>query len=125
MEEIAGRLEELGFEVRVVGGGDPGRADFDRTVEEWSEGWRREGGRRPALILWSGHGVLVDEELRLALSDLVPGDHPGTRTARIRHQGVSVEELVDYAVSSEADQILVLVDACYSGGGAGRARRPR
>ncbi|MFI9340638.1 tetratricopeptide repeat protein [Streptomyces sp. NPDC052773] len=121
MEEIAGRLEELGFEVRVVGGGDPGRADFDRAVEEWSEGWRREGGRRPALILWSGHGVLVGEELRLALSDLVPGDHPGTRTARIRRQGVSVEELVDYAVSSEADQILVLVDACYSGDGAGQS----
>ncbi|MEV5339275.1 tetratricopeptide repeat protein [Streptomyces sp. NPDC052676] len=121
MEEIAGRLEELGFEVRVVGGGDPGRADFDRAVEEWSEEWRREGGRGPALILWSGHGVLVDEELRLALSDLVPGDHPGTRTARIRRQGVSVEELVDYAVSSEADQILVLVDACYSGDGAGQS----
>ncbi len=121
MEEIAGRLEELGYEVRVVGGGDPDREAFDREVEEWSAGWRRTGAKKPALVLWSGHGVLVDEQLRLVLRDLVPGDQAAARKSRIRRQGVSVEELIDYAVSSEADQILVLVDACYAGDGAGQS----
>ncbi|MGX5209272.1 tetratricopeptide repeat protein [Streptomyces violaceus] len=119
MEEIAGLLEGLGFDVRLVGGGNPDRAAFDREVEEWSEGWRRSGGRKPALILWSGHGVLADDELRLVLSDLRPGDHVGTRKVRIRRQGVSTEELIGYAVSSEADQILVVVDTCYAGDGVG------
>ncbi|WP_328414764.1 tetratricopeptide repeat protein [Streptomyces violaceus] len=119
MEEIAGLLEGLGFDVRLVGGGNPDRAAFDREVEEWSEGWRRSGGRKPALILWSGHGVLADDELRLVLSDLKPGDHVGTRKVRIRRQGVSTEELIGYAVSSEADQILVVVDTCYAGDGVG------
>ncbi|GAA4291406.1 hypothetical protein GCM10023086_00090 [Streptomyces venetus] len=119
MEEIAGLLEGLGFDVRLVGGGNPDRAAFDREVEEWSEGWRRSGGRKPALILWSGHGVLADDELRLVLSDLNPGDHVGTRKVRIRRQGVSTEELIGYAVSSEADQILVVVDTCYAGDGVG------
>ncbi|GGY52287.1 tetratricopeptide repeat protein [Streptomyces djakartensis] len=119
MKEIAGLLEGLGFDVRLVGGGNPDRAAFDREVEEWSEGWRRSGGRKPALILWSGHGVLADDQLRLVLSDLKPGDHVGTRKVRIRRQGVSTEELIGYAVSSEADQILVLVDTCYAGDGVG------
>ncbi|MGW0868825.1 tetratricopeptide repeat protein, partial [Streptomyces sp. NPDC002611] len=119
MEEIAGLLEGLGFDVRLVGGGNPDRAAFDREVEEWSEGWRRSGGRKPALILWSGHGVLADDELRLVLSDLKPGDHVGTRKVRIRRQGVSTEELIGYAVSSDADQILVVVDTCYAGDGVG------
>ncbi|WP_343242962.1 tetratricopeptide repeat protein [Streptomyces sp. SID12501] len=121
MAEIAGRLEELGYEVRVVGGGDPDRGAFDREVREWSKGWRETGARKPALILWSGHGVLVDEQLRLVLRDLVPGDHSAARKSEIRSRGVSVEELVDHAVSSDADQILVLVDACYSGDGAGQS----
>ncbi|MFF7795887.1 tetratricopeptide repeat protein, partial [Streptomyces sp. NPDC007991] len=119
MEEIAGLLARLGFDVRLVGGGNPDRAAFDREVEEWSEGWRRSGGRKPALILWSGHGVLADDELRLVLSDLEPGDHVGTRKVRIRRHGVSTEELIGYAVSSEADQILVVVDTCYAGDGVG------
>ncbi|WP_435280260.1 tetratricopeptide repeat protein [Streptomyces koelreuteriae] len=119
MEEIADLLEGLGFDVRLVGGGNPDRAAFDREVEEWSESWRRSGGRKPALILWSGHGVLADDELRLVLSDLKPGDHVGTRKVRIRRQGVSTEELIGYAVSSEADQILVVVDTCYAGDGVG------
>ncbi|MGW3647411.1 tetratricopeptide repeat protein [Streptomyces sp. NPDC000878] len=121
MAGIAGRLKELGYEVRVVGGGDPDRGAFDREVREWSEGWREAGARKPALILWSGHGVLVDEQLRLVLRDLVPGNHSAARKREIRNRGVSVEELVDHAVSSDADQILVLVDACYSGDGAGQS----
>ncbi|NGO44204.1 ATP-binding protein, partial [Streptomyces sp. YC419] len=123
MKEIAGLLEELGFEVRLVGDGSPDRAAFDREVEEWSEGWRRTGGRGPALILWSGHGVLADDELRLVLRDLEPGDHVVTRKVRIRQQGVSTEDLISYAVASEADQILVLVDTCYSGDGVGDSVR--
>ncbi|MEW2121337.1 caspase family protein, partial [Streptomyces sp. NPDC005474] len=121
MEEIAGLLEGLGFAVRVVGGGNPGRPEFDREVQEWSEDWRLTGSRKPAVVVWSGHGVLADDELRLVLSDLSLGDHPATRDVRMRRQGVSAEELIGFAVSSEADQILVFIDTCYAGDGVGQS----
>ncbi|MFF7329150.1 hypothetical protein [Streptomyces sp. NPDC008150] len=69
---IAARLRELGFHVRVVGETeDPDLATFRAARDSWRAHWNREGGNGPALILWSGHGVLDGGQLRLALRDLV------------------------------------------------------
>ncbi|MFJ3121458.1 tetratricopeptide repeat protein [Streptomyces sp. NPDC086993] len=129
MEGIAGLLEGLGIATRVVAGGNPSRAAFDGALTAWSEGWRETGAAKPAIIVWSGHGVLIDDEPRLALCDLdadvdvdVDVDvEQVTRDARALGRGVSAETLVDEAVASGADQILVIIDACHAEDAVGRA----
>ncbi|WP_289934365.1 tetratricopeptide repeat protein [Streptomyces sp. S.PNR 29] len=119
MAGIAGRLRTLGFAVRVVGETEePDLAVFEREAEEWSTWWRQAGNHGPALILWSGHGVLDGEDLRLALHDLeLTGQDPHVRKRRLRKLGVTAADLVELALASGADQTLVFVDACHAGAG--------
>ncbi|MGQ4487043.1 tetratricopeptide repeat protein [Streptomyces sp. SAS_281] len=116
MEGIANRLEALGIAVRLAGGGNPAWADFDQDLTAWSA----SGAGKPAIIVWSGHGVLVDDELRLALCDLDLDVEQVTRDARALRRGVPPETLVNEAVASGADQILVIIDACHAGDAVGR-----
>ncbi|MFE2377224.1 tetratricopeptide repeat protein [Streptomyces sp. NPDC059398] len=120
MTEIAALLEELGIAARVVGGGNPSWAAFDEELPAWSESWLRTGAAKPAVIVWSGHGVLVDDELRLALCDLDLDADQVTRDARALKRGVTAGTLVSDAVASGADQILLIVDTCYAGDAVGR-----
>ncbi|MDQ0747913.1 hypothetical protein QF034_002144 [Streptomyces africanus] len=119
MLRIAQRLRRLGFAVRVIGQHeDPDLAAFKREKEEWRAFWRREGGNGPALILWSGHGELVDgRDLRLVLGDLKLTGDPSERTMLLRDHGVTAQQLVGTALASGADQILLLVDTCHAGAG--------
>lgn len=119
MEEIAGLLEGLGIAAHVVGGGNPSWAAFDEALPAWSRNWRETGAAKPAIIVWSGHGVLIDGELRLALSDLHLDDD-ATVSAGAEDRGVSTERLVNHAVASGADQILVIIDTCHAGDAVGR-----
>ncbi|MFI5767298.1 tetratricopeptide repeat protein [Streptomyces sp. NPDC051658] len=119
MEEIAGLLEGLGIAAHVVGGGNPSWAAFDEALPAWSRNWRETGAAKPAIIVWSGHGVLIDDELRLALSDLHLDDD-ATVSACAEDRGVSTERLVNHAVASGADQILVIIDTCHAGDAVGR-----
>ncbi|MEV5309033.1 tetratricopeptide repeat protein [Streptomyces sp. NPDC052610] len=115
---IAERLGGLGFAVRVVGAErDPDLATFWREEEEWRTFWQREGGNGPALILWSGHGELDGQELRLTLGDLRLTGNQIERAKLLRRHGVSAQELVDTAMASGADQTLLVVDTCHSGAG--------
>ncbi|MFJ7627289.1 tetratricopeptide repeat protein [Streptomyces sp. NPDC097595] len=116
MEGIVNRLEALGIATRTAGGGNPTWADFDRDLTAWSA----SGAGKPAIIVWSGHGVLVDDELRLALCDLDLDVEQVARDARALRHGISPETLVNEAVASGADQILVLIDACHAGDAVGR-----
>ncbi|MFE3147808.1 tetratricopeptide repeat protein [Streptomyces sp. NPDC059218] len=120
MAEIAGLLDGLGVAAHVVGGGNPSWAAFDEALTAWSEGWRETGAPKPAIIVWSGHGVLIDDELRLALCDLDLDVEQATRDARALRRGVSAETLVNDAVASGADQILVIIDTCHAGDAVGR-----
>lgn len=120
MEGIAGLLEALGIAPRVVDGGNPSWAAFDNALTAWSEGWRASGAPKPAIIVWSGHGVLIDGELRLALSDLDLGADHVTREARALRRGVAAETLVNEAVASGADHILMVIDTCHAGDAVGR-----
>ncbi|MER6347795.1 tetratricopeptide repeat protein [Streptomyces sp. NPDC001595] len=115
---IAERLRGLGFVVRVVGADkDPDKAAFRREKEEWRTFWQREGGNGPALILWSGHGELDGQELRLVLGDLKLTGNQFERAMLLREHGVSAQELVDTAMASGADQTLLVLDTCHSGAG--------
>ncbi|AXE77521.1 tetratricopeptide repeat protein [Streptomyces atratus] len=120
MEGIAGLLEGLGIAAHVVGGGNPSWATFDEALTSWSEGRRETGAAKPAIIIWSGHGVLIDDELRLALCDLDLDVEQVIRDARALKRGVSAETLVNDAVASGADQILVIIDTCHAGDAVGR-----
>ncbi|MGW2589470.1 tetratricopeptide repeat protein [Streptomyces sp. NPDC001515] len=120
MEGIVSRLEALGIATRVAGGPNPSRETFGRDLTGWSEEWRTSGAGKPAIIVWSGHGVLVDDELRLALCDLELDVEQVVRDARALRDGVSAETLVNEAVASGADQILVIIDACHAGDAVGR-----
>ncbi|WP_424860881.1 tetratricopeptide repeat protein [Streptomyces sp. MMS24-I29] len=120
MEEIAGLLEGLGIAVQVAGGGNPSWTAFDEALTAWGEDWRETGAAKPAIIVWSGHGVLIDDELRLALCDLDLDVEQVMRDARARKRGISAETLVDDAVASGADQILVIIDTCHAGDAVGR-----
>ncbi|WP_237694753.1 ATP-binding protein, partial [Streptomyces sp. SID2563] len=118
MDEIVGLLEGLGYEARKVGGGNPSSEAFDDESATWSSGWLATGDSKPALIIWSGHGVHVDGQTRLVLSDLKPVADPGQWKTRVRRQGVTADDLVSAALSSGAEQILLVIDTCYAGGGA-------
>ncbi|CAL9601946.1 hypothetical protein SUDANB105_05442 [Streptomyces sp. enrichment culture] len=115
---IAERLRGLGFAVRVVGAEeDPDLATFRREKEEWRTFWQREGGNGPALVLWSGHGELDGQELRLVLGDLKLTGNQFERAMLLQERGVSARDLVDAAMASGADQALLVVDTCHSGAG--------
>ncbi|WP_406288399.1 tetratricopeptide repeat protein [Streptomyces sp. NBC_00209] len=118
MDRIVGLLEGLGYEARKVGGGNPSAKAFDDESEEWSSGWLATGDSKPALIIWSGHGVRVDGETRLVLSDLKRVAGSGQWKTRARRQGVTADDLVSVALDSGAEHVLLIIDTCYAGGGA-------
>ncbi|MFJ4733174.1 tetratricopeptide repeat protein, partial [Streptomyces sp. NPDC088770] len=118
MAGIARRLRDLKFHVQVIGeDGDPDLATFQRKKEDWRAFWRHEGGNGPALVLWSGHGLLDGADLRLVLHDLDLTGNPSERKMRLRDQCVTTQSLVDTAMASGADQVLLVVDACHAGAG--------
>lgn len=129
MEEIAALLEGLGIAAHVVGGGNPSWAAFDGALTAWSESRRETGAAEPAIVVWSGHGVLIDDEPRLALCDLDLDIDQVTRDARALRRGVPAETLgrgvpaetlINDAVASGADQILVIIETCHAGDAVGQ-----
>ncbi|MGW1123557.1 tetratricopeptide repeat protein, partial [Streptomyces sp. NPDC002526] len=118
MDEILGLLKGLGYDTRKVGGGNPSAAAFDDESEEWSSGWLATGDSKPALIIWSGHGVRVDRQTRLVLADSKGVAGPGQSKTRVRRQSVTADDLVSAALDSGAEHVLLIIDACYAGGGA-------
>ncbi len=63
-------------------------------------------GGEVLVVLWAGHGErTATNELRLITTDVMAGE-PATRTAR---------QLIERALRTEASQVLVVVDTCFSG----------
>ncbi|MER5630863.1 tetratricopeptide repeat protein [Streptomyces nitrosporeus] len=121
MDEIAGLLEGLGYEARKVGGGNPSAARYSEESDAWCEGWLATGAGRPAVVLWSGHGVLADGALRLVLPDLELSGDPLMRGRQLARHGVDADELVGTAVATGADHVLVIIDTCYAGDAVARS----
>ncbi|MCX5608327.1 tetratricopeptide repeat protein [Streptomyces sp. NBC_00047] len=107
MRELCALLEERGYTPTVLP--DPGQPDIKAAVKDWATGRTAARGRGPAVILWSGHGVLDSWGLRLVLHD--------TDDAQYGDETYSANLLTEAAVRSGADQMLLLIDTCHAGAG--------
>ncbi|MFE6267556.1 caspase family protein, partial [Streptomyces goshikiensis] len=107
MRELCELLEERGYGTTVVE--DPKWNDVNKPLGDWARKWRATGGHGPAVVLWSGHGVLDDRELRLIVRDTVDPEFDG--------EVHSANLLASTASLSGADQVLLLIDTCHAGAG--------
>ncbi|MEW1831422.1 ATP-binding protein, partial [Streptomyces sp. NPDC088196] len=107
LEELCTLLEGYGYTPTVVK--DPGRDSLKGSVEEWRKGWEEGGSHGPAIVVWSGHGVLQGQDLRLIVHD--------THAVDDEEQTYSARLLTSAALRSGADQVLMLIDTCYAGAG--------
>ncbi|MFE3864270.1 caspase family protein [Streptomyces goshikiensis] len=107
MRELCELLEERGYGTTVVE--DPECSAVNKPLGDWARKWRATGGHGPAVVLWSGHGVLDDGELRLIMRDTADPEFAGeVHPANL---------LVSTALHSSADQVLLLIDTCHAGAG--------
>lgn len=107
MRELCELLEGHGYTATVLA--DPQWNAIGAPVREWAVDWGRGGRNGPAVVMWSGHGVLDDGELRLALCD--------TENAEYEGETFSATELTAAALLGRADQVLLLIDTCHAGAG--------
>ncbi|MEU3777492.1 tetratricopeptide repeat protein [Streptomyces sp. NPDC032472] len=107
MRELCALLEARGFAPTVVP--DPRQAALRAAVKDWAKAWNATGGRGPAVILWSGHGVRDEQDLRLVVHDT---DDPA-----YGDETYSANLLTEAALRSKADQMLLLIDTCHAGAG--------
>ncbi|MFI5636817.1 caspase family protein [Streptomyces goshikiensis] len=107
MRELCELLEERGYGTTVVE--DPPRDALDRPVRDWAKDWDATGGHGPAVVVWSGHGVLDGQELRLVVRD--------TDDAEYEDETYSANLLTSAALRARADQVLLLIDTCHAGAG--------
>ncbi|MFJ3964144.1 AAA family ATPase, partial [Streptomyces sp. NPDC090036] len=107
MRELCELLEGHGYTATVLA--DPQWNAIGAPVREWAVDWGRGGRHGPAVVMWSGHGVLDDGELRLALCD--------TENAEYEGETFSATELTAAALLGRADQVLLLIDTCHAGAG--------
>ncbi|WP_143196374.1 caspase family protein, partial [Streptomyces sp. CB03578] len=107
MRELCELLEERGYGTTVVE--DPEYSAVNKPLGDWARKWRATGGHGPAVVLWSGHGVLDDRELRLIVRDTVDPEFDG--------EVHSANLLASTASLSGADQVLLLIDTCHAGAG--------
>ncbi|MEU9147889.1 caspase family protein [Streptomyces sp. NPDC048349] len=107
MRELCALLEARGYRSTVLP--DPGQPDIKAAVKDWATGRAAAEVRGPAVILWSGHGVLDAWGLRLVLTD--------TDDAQYGDETYSANLLTEAAVRSGADQMLLLIDTCHAGAG--------
>lgn len=107
MRELCALLEDRGYTPTVLP--DPAQPDIAAAVKDWATGRNAAQVRGPAVVLWSGHGVLDRRGLRLVLHD--------TEDARYGDETYSAILLTEAAMRSGADQMLLLIDTCHAGAG--------
>ncbi|MFE9842786.1 caspase family protein [Streptomyces goshikiensis] len=107
MRGLCELLEERGYGTTLVE--DPEWNDVNKPLGGWARNWSGTGGHGPAVVLWSGHGVLDDRELRLIVRDTVDPEFDG--------EVHSANLLASTASLSGADQVLLLIDTCHAGAG--------
>ncbi|GIJ51648.1 hypothetical protein Val02_85340 [Virgisporangium aliadipatigenens] len=101
VQEVAGRLSN---ESSVIS--DPCGDDVRRALDKALPDGGLTG--RGLIVVWSGHGANVQNELRFVTRDTKEPTQNGTYPP---------SALAELAVNSGAEQILLIVDTCYAGAG--------
>ncbi|ABK98753.1 AAA family ATPase [Pelobacter propionicus] len=105
VNDLAGILENRGYNVKVIV--DP---DTPKGISELKTALPKEHfGRGGSLVvLWSGHGETTPEgALHLVPTDAEPGDAPQ----------LTSDYLAGLAARTGANQIMLVLDTCFSGSG--------
>ncbi|MFE5945323.1 AAA family ATPase [Streptomyces sp. NPDC056480] len=105
VEAIARLLAQAGYELAPSGLTDTGHS----AIQVWSKSWTPSQARQ-LIVYWTGHGELDHGDFYLIASD-TPSGRPLQLTA------FSGEWLGVLLGTMDADEVLVIVDACSSGGG--------
>lgn len=90
----------------------------DPTRLEWDTAWRtarERAGQDPLIVHFCGHGLLVENDLYLAVAGTDPA------RSRIRATAVEVEALLKDVRQGDGGPVLFLLDVCH----AGAALRPQ
>ncbi|MFE2174392.1 tetratricopeptide repeat protein, partial [Kitasatospora sp. NPDC059462] len=108
--ELAACLAEFGFRATIVP--NPAQGALIDGLDLWSDTWSEGGGGGSAVIAWSGHAETGNR------GDLQLITHATPRGLGNQDRFYSPERLTSQALTSHADQILILLDTCHSGAGA-------
>ena len=98
--EFAALLEGFGYRPTVLE--NPTICELRTGLREWRQ--RPDTARSPVLLAWSGRATAVGDVLRLAARDTSAASEPDC--------SYRPESLVENALGSGADQILLLIDTC-------------
>ncbi|MCH0565704.1 AAA family ATPase [Streptomyces sp. MUM 2J] len=108
--DVARAVDALGIRVADV--------LHDPTLEQWAAAWKavcEHAGDDPLIVHFSGHGLLVDEDLYLAVYDTDP------QSGHVHGSAVDVAALLRTVDRGTGGPVLFLLDVC----GAGAALRPQ
>ncbi|MFI6158279.1 tetratricopeptide repeat protein, partial [Kitasatospora sp. NPDC051170] len=109
VDELADALAGFGYRGTVVK--NPGQGSLIDALDQWSDAWSDNGGHGPAVVAWSGHAEIDNaRDLRLPT-------HATRKGSDNKDRFYSPANLASQALTSRADQILILLDTCHSGAG--------
>ncbi|MBS2966025.1 tetratricopeptide repeat protein [Actinocrinis puniceicyclus] len=108
-ERLAATLATFGYATLVVR--NPASDELNSRVELWSRAWKDHGTHGPCVVAWSGHAESDHRNrLQLVTRDTTRGD---------AGRYYDANRLRQYAWSSGADQVLMVLDTCHSGTAVG------
>ncbi|WP_336113833.1 tetratricopeptide repeat-containing protein [Streptomyces sp. PTD9-10] len=110
VDELAAAMDRFGYRGTILK--NPGQGSLVDALNQWSDTWSERGGNGPAVVAWSGHAEIDN------VRDLQLVTHATRRGLGNRDRFYSPENLASQALTSRADQVLILLDTCHSGAGA-------
>ena len=113
-EEVAGKLEELGFKVKLIA--NPDSRQLKSTLSEIA---RRLGTEknRALLLYYAGHGETTTLADGTELGYIIPKDCPlqNLDPFGFDSKAVSMKEIETLALKVRSKHMLVMFDSCFSG----------
>lgn len=112
--EVAARLEEIGFEVKLVL--DPPAAELRKVLSDIVYGKGNEENRA-LLFYFAGHGETLELADGTQLGYIVPGDCPlkNMDPMGFDSKAISMKDVEVLALKVKSKHFLMLFDSCFSG----------
>ena len=88
------------------------RLEFSKRSPQWSATWRSGAGQDLAVVMFSGHGTMIDGQFYL-----VPYGADNSTPARLKASAIPATEFQSEITKlAQHGRVLVLLDACRSAG---------